>query len=419
MSFKTDRHLLEAIEQCHSTKLVHSIKVGQHIHVQNELGQNLLVHLLQQQYLEEDSLMNKKRFRIFRSLVVLGNLDIHTADHYGKNLFNWATHLNCTQEALFLLRTYPGDVDILKRDHAGSSSLHYAVEHGNDLLVRAISGYLLRYRLRFDVKDALNYTPEDLARKLNYTSIADFLAKSCRSTIYLSRETPAQQSTRPMSGNSKIATSTASPPIVDPFESFHLMETRITKAKHSGDWKTVAALRAFKIHSDPKNTLRLRRFFIVFWLSSHGWCLFQITILHNSNKKNHLSLHQRSFLQSSIAHPRPANPDRCSTYSNRKCPRHFVCHLPPSITDCSSCRLASHWEWMHNANYRKHHHVGSRLSQAIANAIPKSVRSVSLRFKTMATVCLYRPSSSHIDSQQWQRVDWEMSTSNNSKRKTR
>lgn len=264
MSFKTDRHLLEAIEQCHSEKLVHSIKRGHHIHVQNELGQNLLVHLLQQQYLGEDPLMNKKRFRIFRTLIVLGNLDIHTADHHGKNLFNWAAHLNCSQEALFLLRTYPGDVDILKRDHAGSSSLHYAVEHGNDLLVRAIGGYLLRYRLRFDVKDALNYTPEDLARKLNYRSIADFLADSCRSTIYLSRETPAQQSTRPMSDKSKTVTSTTPLPIVDPFESFHLMEIRITKAKNSGDWKTVAALRAFKVHSDPKNTLRLRRFSLVF-----------------------------------------------------------------------------------------------------------------------------------------------------------
>ena len=263
MTFKTDRHLLEAIEQCHWKKLVHSIKLGHHIHVQNDLGQNLLVYLLQQQYLEEDPSVNTKRLRIFRTLIVHGNLNIHAPDCYGKNLFNWASHLNCTEEARFLLRTSPGDLDILRRDHNGSCALHYAVEHGNDLLVHAIGNYLLRYRLRFDVKDALSHTPETLARKLGHTKIADFLAESGRSTIYLCRETPAQQSPRPTSDHSKSAASPTPSTIVDPFEPFHLMELRIAKAKSADDWKTVAALRAFKVHSDAKHGMRLRRCFNV------------------------------------------------------------------------------------------------------------------------------------------------------------
>ena len=68
--------------------------------------------------------------------------------------------------------SYPGDIDILVRDQLGLCSLHYAIEHGNDILVHAIVDYLLQYRIRFDIKDNHNNTPEELARKLGYDEIS-------------------------------------------------------------------------------------------------------------------------------------------------------------------------------------------------------------------------------------------------------
>jgi len=254
MALKTPRQkLLEAIEQCHLTKIISLVKHGYNIHMQNAFGQNFLVHILQQQQQQQDQLLSKKLFQIFQFLITNYNLNIHSFDHQGKNVFNWAANLNCTQEALYLLNTSPGDIDILVRDHTGSCSLHYAVEHGNDILVHGIVNYLLRYRIRFDIKDAYNNTPEDLARKLGYDKIGQFLAQACRSTIFLSREIPSsQQQQRPLTGISKSATSMTSSSFLDSSEYFNLIETRVNLAKSFDDWKTVTALRAFKKNPNEK-----------------------------------------------------------------------------------------------------------------------------------------------------------------------
>lgn len=249
MALKTSRQkLLHAIEQCQLNKIIALVKQGHNIHMQNTLGQNILVHLLQQQ----DLLLSKKRFQIFRFLITNYNLNIHSFDYYGKNLFNWAANLNCTDEALYLLNSSPGDIDILARDHTGSCSLHYAVEHGNEILVHAIVNYLLRYRLRFDIQDAHNNTPEDLARKLGYEKIAQFLAQACRSTVFLSREIPFQQR-QAMTHKSKSSSTVSSSSFLDSSEYFNLVETRIDAAKSLDDWKTVAALRA-----STKNANKIR-----------------------------------------------------------------------------------------------------------------------------------------------------------------
>jgi hypothetical protein len=264
MTLKFPRQkLLEAIEQCRLTKIITLVKQGHDIHAQNTLGQNFLVHILQQQQ-QQNSLLSNKRFQIFQFLIENYNLDIHSFDYYGKNLFNWATNLNCTQEALYLLHSYPGDINILVRDHTGSCSLHYAVEHGNDILVHAIVNYLLRYRLRFDIKDAHNNTPEDLARKLGYDKIGHFLAQACRSTIFLSREIPFQQQ-RPMTNKSKLTKTTNSSATIrsslaDSSEHFNLIETRVHTAKSFDDWKTVAALRAYKKDINEKNFNKIREY---------------------------------------------------------------------------------------------------------------------------------------------------------------
>lgn len=271
MAFKTSRQkLLEAIDQCHLSKIISLVKHGHNIHVQNTFGQNFLVHILQQQ--RQDSLLSKNRFQIFRFLIANYNLNIHSFDCYGKNLFNWAANLNCTQEALYLLHSYPGDIDILVRDHAGSCSLHYAVEHGNDILVYAIVNYLLRYRLRFDIKDARNNTPEDLAKKLGYDKIEHLLRQASRATIFLSREIPCQQQQqqqRPVTGKSKFTINTTSSisslSLLDSSEYFNLLETKVNAAKTLDDWKTVAALRAFKRNTNEKNSNKMRKYFYRFF----------------------------------------------------------------------------------------------------------------------------------------------------------
>lgn len=249
MALKTPRQkLLEAIERCQLAKIHTLVKQGCNIHMENSLGQNFLIHILQQQ----NSLYSKKRFRLFQHLITNYNLTIHSFDHFGKNLFNWSTNLNCTPEALYLLNSSPGDIDILIRDHTGSCSLHYAVEHGNEILVHAIVNYLLRYRMRFDIKDAHDNTPEDLAKKLGYEKISNFLGEACRSTVFFSREIPPAQ-LRPLTAKSKSSSSMTSSTLFESSsEYFNFIETRVSLAKSFDDWKTVTALRAFKDNGNKK-----------------------------------------------------------------------------------------------------------------------------------------------------------------------
>ncbi|CAF4602500.1 unnamed protein product [Rotaria sp. Silwood1] len=300
MSFKYERFLIEAIEQCNMPKIITCVKHGHNFHLKNNLGQNLLIHLLKQQNYQ-DPLFEKKRLQIFDFLISHCKLDVHIVDYYNKNLFNWATNLNCTQEALYLLRSYPGDIDILKRDHSGSCSLHYAIEHGNEILVHAIVDYLLQYRIRFDIKDNYNNTPEELASKLGYYHIADYLSEACRSTIFMSREisflqqrpitdrlkttatTITTRSKTTLTNRSKVTTATtinrsktttanttntkinlsilssliSSPFIFNSAEFYNLFESKIDKAKHLNDWKTVAALRALQKNFNEKNINKL------------------------------------------------------------------------------------------------------------------------------------------------------------------
>ncbi|CAF1208871.1 unnamed protein product [Rotaria magnacalcarata] len=261
MAFKSDKQLVEAVEQCQLNKIINLIKHGYNIHVRNTLGKNFLMFILQQQ----DPLLAKKRIQIFRYLIEKHNLDIHLFDNHHKNVFNWATHLNCTEEALYLLNSYPGDINILERDQSGSCSIHYAVEHGNEILVHAIVNYLVRYRIRFDIKDSHNNTPEELAKKLGYNKIFNFLSQACRSTVFMSREIPVQKE-RPKTNKSKSSINSnrsarmsfSSSLVVDSSENFNLLETKINAAKQSDDWKTVATLRTFKknkIEAKSNNTL--------------------------------------------------------------------------------------------------------------------------------------------------------------------
>ncbi|CAF1011458.1 unnamed protein product [Rotaria sordida] len=265
MAYKSERQLVEAVEQCQLNKIIYLVEHGYNIYVQNTLGQNFLIHILQQQQRQEQSsLLSKKCFQLFQFLIKNYNLNIHSFDYHHKNVFNWATNLNCTQEALYLLNSNPGDIDILARDKSGSCSLHYAVEHGNEILVHTIVNYLVRYRLRFDIKDAHNNTPEDIAKKLGYTEISNFLEQACRLTVFMSREIPDQK-LRPQTNKSKrttntittntitsfsSSTSSSSSLLLDSSENFNLIEKKINEAKRLDDWKTVAILRSSKKNSN-------------------------------------------------------------------------------------------------------------------------------------------------------------------------
>jgi hypothetical protein len=279
MSFKYERFLIEAIEQCHLHKIITFIKHGHNIHIQNNLGQNLLIHLLKQQNIQ-DPFFEKKRLQIFQFLITHCNLDIHTFDNYGKNLFNWTTNLNCTQEAIYLLHSYPGDIDILIRDQSGLCSLHYAIEHGNDILVHAIVDYLLQYRIRFDINDNHNNTPEELAKKLGYDHISDYLAETSRSTVFMSRKIPFYRQ-RPTTNKSKTTTTKSSmttasssslSSIPDSLEFYNVIESKIEAAKNLNDWKTVVLLRSYQKNPNGKKLNQLRNFI-------NRFCFFFINIL--------------------------------------------------------------------------------------------------------------------------------------------
>ena len=267
MSFKNERFLVEAVEQCQLKKIISCQKHGHNLHLLNDHGQNLLVHLLKQQHKHRQLNLEKKRFQIFQYLIVHAHLSVDRFDHSEKNLFNWACNLNCTTEALYLLRSYPGDIDILHRDYSGSCSLHYAIEHNNENLVHSIVNYLLHYRLRFDVKDAYHNTPEDLARRIGNEYLAEYLADSCRSTNFLSREIPSrEQNQRPSSTKSKLTnvtrgtwTSSVSslPSLVNnnSTEFYDSIEMKINRAKQIDDWRLVAKLREYQ--RDPQGFEKL------------------------------------------------------------------------------------------------------------------------------------------------------------------
>ena len=86
MSFKSNRYLLEAIEQCQFNKIIYLIKRGHNIHLKNKVAQNVLVFILKQR--RQDFSLSKKRFQIFQFLIINYNLNIHTLDFYRKNLFS-------------------------------------------------------------------------------------------------------------------------------------------------------------------------------------------------------------------------------------------------------------------------------------------------------------------------------------------
>ena len=128
--------------------------------------------------------------------------------------------------------------------------------------------YLLQYRLRFDIKDTHNNTPEELARKLGYDQIADYLSETCRLTTFLSREVSFLQQ-RPITHRTKTAntksnftilSSFASLSEVDSTELYNLTESRIEAARTLNDWHTVAALRSYERNSTGKSLDQLREF---------------------------------------------------------------------------------------------------------------------------------------------------------------
>lgn len=313
MSFKNERFLVEAVEQCQLKKILTCQKHGHNLHLLNDHGQNLLVHLLKQQHKHRPLGLERKRLQIFQYLIVHAHLSVDRLDDFEKNLFNWACNLNCTDEALYLLQSYPGDIDILHRDRSGSCSLHYAIEHNNETLVRAIVNYLLHYRLRFDVKDAYQNTPEELARKIGNDDLAEYLADCSRSTVFLSREIPSQdqqqQQQRPMTNKSKLTNATRvtwtssislNPTMIaDPSDFYVAIETKIARAKQMDDWQLVAKLREYQ--RNPEGTKKLQEICKPFYRSYSSPSLSSIVATPNLPSPTHsstlpkLSLHRVSI----------------------------------------------------------------------------------------------------------------------------
>ena len=278
MSFKNERFLAEAVEQCQLKKIIVCVKHGHNLNVRNDHGQNLLVHLLKQQHKHHDEQRRRKRVEVFKFLIVHGHLAVHRIDFFGKNVFNWACNLNCTNEALYLLSICRGDLDVLCRDQSGSCSLHYAIEHGNEFLVRSIVDYLLHYQLRFDIKDAYEHKPDELARKLGHHALAEYLVEACRLTIHMSNEFPSyrkrrrtvnkskftmmtQTSSTPLSSSSSTSSMTSPSILPSPKTSldfYSIIESKIDQAKQLNDWKMVVFLRAYQQNPEGKKIHELR-----------------------------------------------------------------------------------------------------------------------------------------------------------------
>ncbi|CAF4053102.1 unnamed protein product [Rotaria magnacalcarata] len=284
MSFKYERFLIDAIEQFDLRKIIDYVKHGHNIHIKNDIGQNLLIHLLKQQK-SQDPLYEAKRLKVFQYLILECKVDVNIVDYYNKNLFNWTTNLNCTREALYLLDTYPGELDILKIDNLGLCSLHYAIEHGNETILHVIVGYFVRYRIRFDVKDSFNNTPEELAAKLGYFTLAKYLSEANRSTMIHSRDSSFLQhrssfdrlkttgtfrtkTTLNTKTNMTSLSSYESSAVFvhDSLEIYNWIESKIERAKNLNDWKTVATLRTLtkgltekSFHLLPAPTLQIRK----------------------------------------------------------------------------------------------------------------------------------------------------------------
>ncbi|CAF1145183.1 unnamed protein product [Didymodactylos carnosus] len=182
--YTSNRSLIHAIEQCQSNKLAYLIEHGHDIHVRNSLGENILVTTLKYSSKQQET-NNNRRLKLF-ILLLSYNVNPHLFDKKGKNVFNWACTLNCTQEALYLLKSYAGEIDILRKDKTGLCSLHYTCEHGNFELVKEIVQYLLKYRVRFDTKDDYGNTPDVLAEKLGFNEIADYLKEKSKLTAHSS-----------------------------------------------------------------------------------------------------------------------------------------------------------------------------------------------------------------------------------------
>lgn len=324
MSFKYERFLIQAIEQFQLPRIMTCIKHGHNIHVENNLGQNLLVHLLKQP-ISRDLSLGKKRLQIFQFLIKQCHLPFDTFDHFGKNLFNWTANLNCTDEALYLLDTYPGDINILIRDQSGLCSLHYAIEHGNERLVHAIVEYLLQYRIRFDIEDNQQNTPEELAKKLGYERIADYLAETSRSTVFMSRK-PSYFQYRPLTNKSKTTILTSglsiSTSLISDVSEFHqIMEIKIAAAKNLNDWKTVASLRRYQVNPNGKKVHQFREFiyfsFINFFFSLVVF--FQLLqLLKCTRSRPLLRLFLSNYFRLKSPHPSVDNLSICYIYSNHK-----------------------------------------------------------------------------------------------------
>ncbi len=75
--------------------------------------------------------------------------------------------------------------------------------------------------------------------------------------FYTSREISYQQA---IINKPKTVITGSSSLSLDPSEYFYLIETRINTAKSLDDWKTVAALRAFKRNLNEKLSNRLREY---------------------------------------------------------------------------------------------------------------------------------------------------------------
>lgn len=245
MSIIRERQLIEIIEQCQLKKLISLIRLGRNIRWTNEFGQNFLTLIVQKQRFESDIQMKKKRFRLFRYLINEENLEIDKNDVFGKDILSWSTHLNCTRETMFLLKSFPGGLELLKLDQFGCSPLHYAIEHGNEQVVQSMIQYFLRYSIRFDVRDAFNNSPVELAKKLDFENLSKLLTQASSKTVFLSRELPEIKTAHPFFGRSRSETRDF-PYFSNLSNNFNLIERRIYKAKITGDWKQVALLRKTK-----------------------------------------------------------------------------------------------------------------------------------------------------------------------------
>ena len=161
-------NLFSSVYECRLRTVQIILDSGININTLNDYGYSTLIVAL---HIPDPD----KRGRVVRYLI---NRDANPAFRdvrHGRPVLSWACVQDRPVELQFLLRTFTGELDILQKDFAGLTALHYACQSGNANMVSSLCKECRRYGISVDVHDSQGITPYLHANKMGYHKIAKVL----------------------------------------------------------------------------------------------------------------------------------------------------------------------------------------------------------------------------------------------------